>query len=397
MKSYIGVFVVSLLTVSSFGVGTVNAATTTGDLEVAGWVPYWQETLGTKSARLHMSSLDMIFPFGFTIKSDGTLKDLAGLDESKWKRLIRQADRDNTDVIPSIMSSDGQVLNRILSNTRSRTAHIAEIKKMVEDGRYAGVDIDYEGKLAETNPYFSLFLKELKAAIGSKTLVCTIEPRTPPESLYKVVPATINYSNDYKAIATHCDRVVIMAYDQQRADLSLNNARKGAPYFPVSDIDWVRKVVAFALKDIPADKIMLGIPTYGYHYRVTVSPDWYQSYERLGALNKPDLEQIAKDYKVTPGRNLGGELNFTYFPKESPYRVLSALPVPKGTQKGNEAAAQALMYANATGQTLTFNLASYGDATSAQTKIDLAKEFGLRGVALFKIDGEEDPDIWKNL
>lgn len=377
-----------------FPSGSTFAASS--DLKISGWIPYWQDTLGVKSAKKNLRDLDTIHPFAFSVKSDGTLEDLADLDESKWRSLFRSAERRDVEVIPTIMWSDGAQIHAILSDEDRRRAHIEAIVEMVGDGDFDGVDIDYEAKLAETIDYFSLFLEELRDELRNREiLTCTVEARMPPESRFREVPAVIEYANDYEEMAKHCDRIEIMAYDQQRADLLLNEERAGEPYFPVADIDWVREVVEFALEDIPAEKIVLGIPTYGYHYRVTVSPNWYQSYERLGALNMPDLLDIADEYDVTPGRTDGGELSFTYFPDDSPYRVLEALPVPKGTRKGGEAAAQALLFANHTGLSLTVNLGWYGDADSAEEKLDLAEELGLYGVAFFKIDGEEDRDIWR--
>jgi spore germination protein YaaH len=268
---------------------------------------------------------------------------------------------------------------------------------MVEKGKFDGVDIDYESKESETINYFSLFLKELKAELGNKKLTCAIEARTPPESLYREVPAVINYANDYKEIAKHCDRVELMTYDQQRADLLLNKSKNGAPYIPLSDADWVRKVIEFALKDIPKEKLMVGIPTYGHHWAVTVAPDWYRDYKKIGALNVPDILDVAKEYKVTPTRNKGGEMSFTYLPKSSKVKLSSALKIPKDTPKGNIVAARALAYANKTGKEVTFNIAWYSDAEAMKQKIDLAKEYDLRGVAFFKFDGEEDKKVWNYL
>jgi spore germination protein YaaH len=370
-------------------------AASNSNLEVSGWIPYWRDSEGMKDAKKNIKDIDVVYPFAFVVKNDGTLSDLAGLTQSDWKSFIKYAQRKDVEVIPTIMWSSGTSIHAVLSDDDLRENHIDEIVDMVKKGKYDGVDIDYESKLADTIDYYSLFLKELKKALGKKILTCTIEARTPPESLYKTVPAKIEYANDYKAIAKYCDRVEIMAYDQQRADLKLNEEKAGSPYMPLADIDWVEKVVQLALEDIPAEKILLGIPTYGHHYTVTVSPNWYQGYTKIGALNVPDILDVAKEYKVTPGRNKAGEMSYTYFPKSSVYKALSVLPVTEGTQKGNEAAAQALLYANLTGQTVNFNIAWYSDAEAIEQKVDLAKKYDLRGIALFKIDGEEDKDIWK--
>jgi spore germination protein len=372
-------------------------AKSTEDLEVSGWIPYWRDSEGIKDAKKHLSQIDMVFPFAFTVTTQGEIRDQAGLSDKEWKAFIKTAQKKNVEVIPTVMWSDGASIHAVLSSTSTRKAHIKGIADMVEKGKFDGVDIDYESKESETINYFSLFLKELKAELGNKKLTCAIEARTPPESLYREVPAVINYANDYKEIAKHCDRVELMTYDQQRADLLLNKSKNGAPYIPLSDADWVRKVIEFALKDIPKEKLMVGIPTYGHHWAVTVAPDWYRDYKKIGALNVPDILDVAKEYKVTPTRNKGGEMSFTYLPKSSKVKLSSALKIPKDTPKGNIVAARALAYANKTGKEVTFNIAWYSDAEAMKQKIDLAKEYDLRGVAFFKFDGEEDKKVWNYL
>jgi spore germination protein YaaH len=370
----------------------------TSDLEVAGWVPYWRDSEGIKDAKKHLSDIDTIYPFAFTVKLDGTLYDNAGLNKKDWKNFIKTAQKENVEIIPTIMWSSGSTIHAVLSDSKARAKHIEAIVAMVKKGKFDGVDIDYEAKLSETKDFYSLFLKELKEKLGSKKLLtCTVEARTPPESLYKTVPEEIEYANDYTEIAKYCDRIEIMAYDQQRADIKLNEKRSGVPYMPVADTEWVEKVVKLALESFDADKVILGIGTYGYHYTVTVAPDWYKNYTRVGALNMPDMLDVAKEYKVTPGRNAHGEMSFTYFPDSSPYRMLDKLATPKGTPKGYEAAAKALLYANMTGTEVQVRIATYSDAEAMKDKIELAEKYNLRGVALFKIDGEEDQKVWTYL
>ncbi len=368
------------------------------ELEVSGWMPYWRHHEAIKNAERHSGTIDTVFPFVYVGQQDGTIKDMAAMSDKKWTSFLKTMQKKNIEVVPTIMWSDGYATHQILSDAKSRKKHIENIHALVESHRYNGIDIDYENKRHETKEYFSLFLKELKAKLGkNKVLSCTIEPRTPPDSLYKEIPEEIKYANDYKAIAQYCDRVQIMAYDQQRADLKLNAEKAGQPYFPVSDADWVRKVVAFTIKDIPKEKVVLGIPSYGYHYTVTTAPNWYRDYTRIGALNVPDILDIAKQYKVKPSRNRAGEMGYTYLPKGSKVKFPKNLKIPKDTTTGMKVAAQALAYADKTGKEVDFRFVSYSDAEAMKQKIDIAKEYNLKGVALFKIDGEEDQKVWKYL
>ena len=43
------------------------------------------------------------------------------------------------------------------------------------------------------------------------------------------------------------------------------------------------------------------------------------------------------------------------------------------------------------------NILVWSDAKAIKDKIDLAKRLGVRGVAIFKIDGGADPAIWDAL
>ena len=105
----------------------------------------------------------------------------------------------------------------------------------------------------------------------------------------------------------------------------------------------------------------------------------------------------SKEYKVKPSTNTAGEKSISYLPKNTTVKFSSSLKIPKNTPSGDKAAAQALAYANKFGKEVIVRYVTWSDAEAMKEKIELAKKLGLRGVALFKIDGDEDQKVWDYL
>lgn len=378
-------------------------------IEISGWIPYWRTEAGTRDASAHLSQMTEINPFGYTVKSDGTLNDAAKVNDKAWQDLFKQAKAKKVRVIPTIMWSDTNAIHKVLSDPKLRAAHVKGIVKTVKDNGFDGIDIDYEGKLAETRPYYSAFLKELAAEFdkkkANKWLMCTIEARMPLEARFAgTPPANIEYANDFKEINTHCDRVRVMTYDQQTADVQLNAAARAAkePYAPVADVAWVEKVVNYMAKDIDKKKMVVGVATYGYIYQLMPYNDGSgYTYIKTEAFNPGYATAIAAEYGITPTRNRAGELSLTYVPKEQvaalPNQGLLAALAPRGTTSGNLAAAGALALAQTKRQQAPVQLLWWSDAKAIGDKVALAKKLKVAGVAVFKIDGGSDPKMWDYL
>ena len=362
--------------------------------EVAAWVPWFGGEEAAEAAEKRLRDLDTLYLFVYEIDDDGEIVSKVDLEDGAWKDLVRAARKRHVDIIPTIAWFDGDAIHNTLSSRRDRRALIRDIGDLVDDNDYDGVDIDFEQKLGKTIDYFSTFLEDLEDELGRDDLVCSIEARMEPEHRWRNVPENIQYANDYKEINKHCDRIQLMAYDQQRADIVINEQRRGVPYAPVADKDWVEHVLKFALEDFDAEKVILGVPTYGRAWDVTVAPDWYRDYTRVASLNNKRILELSKKYDAPIGRSEGGEAVISYFPEDSVYKVLNALPTPEDTPKGFEAAAKALFFATRTGMEVPVRFVTRSDAEAVKDKLDIAEDYDLEGISIFKIDGEEDKDIW---
>lgn len=387
---------------TAFAASSRSSSKSKSSIEVSGWIPYWRTELGTKDAKAHLSQMAEVNPFGYTVTSTGALNDAMKINGADWQSLISASKKKGVKVIPTIMWSDTASIYAVLSNPVTRAAHVKAIAKAVDDNGFDGIDIDYEGKSAETRVHFSAFLSELNAELGRKQLDCTIEARMPLEARFAgTPPANIEYANDLKEVNRSCDRVRIMTYDQQTADVQLNASARAAKeiYAPVADVRWVEKVVNYMAQDIDTKKMVLGIATYGYIYQIMPNTDGSgYGYIKLEAFNPAYATQLAKELKITPERNRAGEMSFSYVPKHLPSTLpnQSALErlAPRGTTSASLAAAGALALAKSKKQQAPFEYITWSDAGAIKQKVELAKKMKLAGVAVFKIDGGSDPKMW---
>jgi spore germination protein YaaH len=378
---------------------TITAGMTpaaTGAFEVSGWIPDWRAASGTADVLPHLSNMTSVMPFGYAVDSSGRLVDHAHIAGEPWASFIAAARAARVRVVPTVLWGSGTAMQSVLSSSAKRVALENAIAAMVKDNGFSGVDIDFEAKEASTINYFSTFLKGLSQRLGSKWLYCTVEARSPLNDRYlpgqTIPPDAANYANDYAAMNTYCDRVELMTYDQGTIDQRLNVARS-APYAPVADPGWVEDVVRLAAQTIARNKLVVGIPTYGYEYRVTPTAAGYQ-YKVLWAFNPPYALKLAAQFGLTPTRTSANELGFTYI--DGAAAAPQNGDVTQG-QQGAPADATAQNAGSSVSGTAPFNFVTWSDAQAMKDKVDLAKRLGVRGVAFFSLGGADDQGLWQVL
>ena len=334
---------------------------------VSGWLPYWAKDGGASSLSGNLNLFSEVDIFAWSVNSDGSLKDTAQSQSSPWLKLEDSAKNQNVSVVPTILWGDAQAMHKVFSNDALMNNHIDAIANLLAQNNFLGVDIDYEGKDIADRDNFSAFLKALHAKLAplGKSLNCTVEARTqdePPAGFAGT--RAMSWANDYSALNEDCDTVRVMAYDQVFQQYRAKSFASDSltPYAPNADINWVTDVVNYALKYISPDKLVLGIPTYGWEFLINKTSDGYE-YSQLKSISYPDAMAEARAAGVVPKRNVGGELDFTF---RAP---------------------------NSNGQ----HLVTFSDAEAVRQKIQLAQNLHLKGVSLFKIDGLNDPMLFSEL
>lgn len=195
-----------------------------------------------------------VFSYGFT--TDGNLIPPA-LDDTF---MIQQAYEFETLPILTLtpFGEDGQfnnyLIHSVVQSKEAAAELISELMNMVIGKGYAGVDIDFEYILAEDRDAFTEFVRQTAEAmrsIGRQTSVALAPKQSSDQKglLYE--------GKDYGGLGETADYVLLMTYEW------------GYTYGPpmaVAPVFQVRKVLDYAVTEIPRDKIRLGIPNYGYDW-----------------------------------------------------------------------------------------------------------------------------------
>ncbi|HZG57153.1 glycoside hydrolase family 18 protein [Paenibacillus sp.] len=294
------------------------------------------------SAREAAPHLTYLAPFSFRIQRDGSLErpplgDLAGIAAAQRVTLMMVV----TNLENDQFSAE---LGRIIMNDQAvQTALLDNIVRTARELGFQDIHFDLEFLRPADREAYNRFLERASERLhGEGFLMSTaLAPKTSATQQGEWYEA-----HDYAAHGRYADFVVIMTYEW---------GYSGGPAMAVSPIGPVRRVLEYALTEMPGSKIMMGQNLYGY--------DWTLPYVAGGEYARALSPQAAIDL----ARRTNSSIRY-------------------------DVAAQAphFNYWDAQGRQ---HEVWFEDARSIQAKFDLIKELGLRGISYWKL-GLSFPQNW---
>jgi len=281
------------------------------------------------------------FSYGFT-----TAGELIGPEVPDQWMLNRAADRGvRTAMVLTPMDMEGRfsnvLVNNLLADRATQVRLLENVERAIAEKGFGELNIDFEYILASDRQPFVDFVALAAETLPVPVSVC-LAPKTSRNQrglLYE--------GKDYRAIGQAADRVLLMTYEW---------GYKYGPPLAVAPIYAVRRVVEYALTEIPREKISLGLPNYGY--------DWPLPWERgrtvartIGSIEAVD---IARRYRT----------NIIFDnPSQSPW----------------------FQYTDEGG---TRHVVWFEDVRSWQAKFDLIKEYGLTGLGIWTVMNLNRPGMF---
>jgi len=169
----------------------------------------------------------------------------------------------------------------IMATSQSRRRHVDVLVKLVVDKGFDGIDLDWEELAPADREPFSRFVEELAGALHRqhRFLSVAVYAKTSEPGTWGPQKA-----DDYARLGTVADELKLMTYGYS------GPWSKAGPQAPTR---WLDRVLTFAERHVPAAKISMGVPFFGF--------DWHDGH--ASAVTARNAAAAAARYHATVTRD----------------------------------------------------------------------------------------------
>ena len=275
---------------------TGNAPALKSKKIIYGFFPYWNLKY---SDQLNITSLTHFAYFAVDLNPDGTIniKNSKNEQEPGWnklnsksfEKLFYQTKLLSQKSVLTITAMDPETITSLTTDPLSSQTAVNSILEVYQDKQFDDINVDFEYVGVPDNSTrdgFTTFVRNLKTSCLSRNYKCQVDVDIFADSAEKL------RLWDLSGLTPFTDHFIVMAYDYYR-----KTSYQAGPVAPIrgkcspnskhGDLCLEQDIITHLsqiTKVLPSEKILLGIPFYGYEWQ-TASRDYLaNTYPRTGTM-----------------------------------------------------------------------------------------------------------------
>ncbi|MDI3317204.1 MAG: glycosyl hydrolase family 18 protein [Bacillota bacterium] len=242
---------------------------------------------------------------------------------------------------------DPQRTHLFLQSAAARQRFVAQLLQQAALYRLDGINLDFENVLPADGPLYTQLVRELVPPAHAQRLTVSVD--------VAILGGSPTWSGFFQhtELGTAADFLVLMAYDQTWS---------GAPAAgPVAAVDWTESQLRQAIRQIPASRLLLGVPSYTRVWTETPAPGGGAPKLTSAAVSTSQGWKLAAQHGVKPVYDARTGLYLAEY-RQGGSRVRIWLDGPR----------------------------------TWQARVGLVRQYRLAGVAVWQL-GLASPDLWAAL
>ena len=234
---------------------------------IIGFLPYWLLNNASEDYSKYVTTLAY---FGVRVDQNGNIQKLLNptQEEPGWNALrsgkldnfFANALRNNVSLSLMVASGDVNAINGLISDPKNHAKNlVSDLKPIIEKYKFSDINLDIENtQIAspEARANFTEFISEVKRGLPSQTITVEIAPTDPLK--HNLI--------DISAVSKIADNIVLMAYDYHSTTSYVTGPVAPLSGAGISSEYDVTAAIEKSLDLIPPQKLILGIPLYGYEW-----------------------------------------------------------------------------------------------------------------------------------
>lgn len=328
----------ALLIPTEQGSNNFMSSASLGNIEVNGYLVRMQS-----NAVLNVGAgLTYLSPFSYHTEEDG---NLVPLNDAAVLAAAETTGAAPLMVITNFFEDgfSSDLAHALLSSPEVQNQLIRNVLTIMDEKGYYGLNIDFEYVYPSDRELYNDFLIRVTDQLRPRGYLTSsaLAPKTSANQ-----PGLLYEAHDYRAHGEILDFVVLMTYEW---------GWSGGPPMAVAPLHQVRAVLNYALTEMPPERILMGMPLYGY--------DWTLPYVAGGpparVLSPQEAVRLALTYYAPIQYDINAQAPFFYY-ADSQQRS---------------------------------HVVWFEDARSVQAKFNLVKELNLRGISYWELSNSF-PQNW---